>query len=622
MGSGYTGKLLFVDLSTKVIETRRIDGAVYRRYLGGSGLGVRLLTELGDPTTDPLDRKNPLIFAPGLLTGTLVPGATRTSLVAKSPLTGIFGEASVGGTWGAECRFAGLDAIVVTGAALEPVYLWIQSHAAEIRPAGHLWGKDTFETSAAVRAETDPEARVGCIGPAGEALSRIAAVVFEGELARVAGRTGMGAVMGSKRLKAVAVKGSQGLRIAEPKRLLDWGAPVHKDLEVKFGLFTRYGTTGSLEMHEERGALGIKNFASADFKAQAPRISGKAIHQHYAHKQSSCSGCPVHCWVVLGPRTSHPAPHVPSGRGPEYETLGSLGAMLMIDDLDSIVRANELANRLGLDTISLGNTIAFAIEAFERGLIDEGQTGGLTLKWGDAKGVLTLIEKVGKREGIGALLADGSRAAARTLGRGAEALTVEVKGLELPMHDPRAFWSSALNYACGSRGACHLDAIAFAVESGVRIPEFGYNSKLSPYSVEGKPLLVRRMHDLMGVYNATGMCKFYLRAVGGPAWLAEAINMTTGWGLSQEELMEIGDRIFTLKRCFNVKAGVTRADDTLPERIATLDRNERHRAVPREGFEQMRDEYYQLRGWDEQGRPTRARLESLGLTKEEAIFVA
>ncbi len=628
MGPGYTGKLLFVDLSTKSIETRRTDDTLYRRYLGGSGLGAKLLTELGDPTTDPLDPQNPLIFAPGLLTGTLIPGATRTSVVSKSPLTGIFGEASVGGTWGAECRFTGLDAIVVTGRASEPVYVWIRNGDAEIRPAGHLWGKDTFETSAAVQAETDPEARVGCIGPAGEVLSRMAAIMFEGELARAAGRTGMGAVMGSKRLKAVAVKGAQGFTIAQPKRLLEWGAPVHKDLEAKFGLFAKYGTTGSLEMHEERGALGIKNFSSGDFKAQAPRISGKAIHQHYPHKQSSCSGCPVHCWVVLGPRTphlaprtSHLAPHAPSGRGPEYETLGSLGAMLMIEDLDSIVRANELANRLGLDTISLGNTIAFAIEAFERGLIDERKTDGLALRWGDPRLLIALIEKIARRDGIGDLLADGSRAAARRLGNGAEALTVEVKGLELPMHDPRAFWSSALNYACGSRGACHLDAIAFAVESGVRIPELGYNSKLSPYSVEGKSLLVRRMHDLMGVYNATGMCKFYLRAVGGPAWLAEAINMTTGWGLSQEELMLIGDRIFTLKRLFNVKAGVTRADDTLPERIATLDRNERHRAVPREAFELMRDEYYLLRGWDEQGRPTKARLESLGLTRVEAIFV-
>ncbi len=440
MGLGYSGKVLFVDLTTRATVTRRIHEDVYFRYLGGSGLGVKLLTELGNPTIHPLDQRNPLIFVPGLLTGTLVPGATRTSVVAKSPLTGIFGEASVGGTWGAECRFTGLDALVVTGASLEPMYLWIPDAAVEIRPAGHLWGKDTFETTAAVLAETDPEARVGCIGPAGEALSWIAAIMFEGELARAAGRTGLGAVMGSKRLKAVAVKGSRGLRIAEPKQLLDWGAPVHKDLAAKFGIFTTYGTSASLEVHEERGALGIKNFSSGDFRAQAPRISGKVIHQHYLHKQSSCSGCPVHCWVVLAPRSTF-------GRGPEYETLGSFGAMLMNDDIDSVVRANELANRLGMDTISLGNTIAFAIEAFERGLIDHRQTGGLRLRWGDPQALLTLIGKIGRREGIGDLLADGSRAAARKLGKGAEALTVEVKGLELPMHDPRAFWSSALNYA-------------------------------------------------------------------------------------------------------------------------------------------------------------------------------
>jgi aldehyde:ferredoxin oxidoreductase len=621
MASGYTGKVLFVDLTTKAIGIRQIREDVHLRYLGGSGLGTKLLTDLTDPTIHPLDQKNPLIFVPGLLTGTLVPGATRTSVVAKSPLTGIFGEASVGGTWGAEYRFTGFDALVVTGVALEPVYLWIHDDAAEIRSARHLWGKDTFETNAAVLAETDPEAKVGCIGPAGEILSCIAAIMFEGELARAAGRTGLGAVMGSKCLKAVAVKGSRGLRIAEPKQLLDWGAPVHKDFAAKFGIFTTYGTSASLEVHEERGALGIKNFSSGDFKAQAPRISGKVIHQDYAHKQTSCSGCPVHCWVVLAPRTPHLAPRTTFGRGPEYETLGSFGAMLLNDDLDSVVRANELANRLGLDTISLGNTIAFAIEAFERGLIDRAQTEGLSLRWGDPQTLLTLVEKIGRREGIGTLLADGSRAAARKLGRGADALTVEVKGLELPMHDPRAFWSSALNYACGSRGACHLDAIAFAVESGVPIPEFGYNSKLSPFSSEGKAMLVKRMHDLMALYNATGMCKFYLRVVGGPVWLAQAITMSTGWGLSQEELMTIGDRIFTLKRLFNVKAGVTKADDTIPERIATVDRNDRHRAVPREAFEKMRDEYYHLRCWDAQGRPTGTRLKSLGLMEQEAMFV-
>lgn len=621
MGSGYFGQVMFVDLSTRAIDIRRLHESVCRRYLGGSGLGARLLIDLIDPAIHPLDQRNPLIFVPGLLTGTLVPGATRTSVVAKSPLTGIFGEASVGGTWGMEFRGTGLDALVVTGATLEPVYLWIQSDALELRPAGHLWGKDTFDTSASIRAETDPDAKVGCIGPAGEALSSMAAIMFEGEMARAAGRTGLGAVMGSKRLKAIAIKGSRGLRVAHPQRLLEWGSSAHTDVSARFGLFTTYGTSASVEVHEERGALGIKNFSSGDFRVQAPRLSGKLLQQQYPHKQTSCSGCPVHCWVVVAPRTSHLAPCPPFSRGPEYETLGSFGSMLMNDDLDAVIKANELANRLGLDTISLGNTIAFAIEAFERGLIDRRQTGGLRLTWGDPDVLLTLVARIGRREGIGALLADGSRAAARRLGKGAESLTVQVKGLELPMHDPRAFWSSALNYACGSRGACHLDAVSFAVESGAPIPEFGYDSKLSPYSTDGKARLVQRMHDLMALYNATGMCKFYLRAIGGPAWIAEAVTMATGWSLSWEELMTIGDRIFTLKRLFNVKAGVTSADDTLPERIATVDRNDQHRAVPREAFEQMREEYYRLRGWDEQGRPTTALLTSLGLMEKEQVFI-
>lgn len=606
--------VLFVDLSTGRITTHSLRPDVTRRYLGGSGLGIRLLMELCDPAIHPLDPHNPLIFAPGLLTGTLIPGATKTSVVAKSPLTGIFGESSVGGSWGAEYRFTGFEALIVIGRAHEPVYLWIADDRVRIRPAGHLWGQDTFETNAAIRAETDPEAKVGCIGPAGEALSRIASIIFEGEMARAAGRTGMGAVMGSKRLKAVAVKGSRGMRIAEPGRLLEWVAPELESLTAKFGNFTRYGTSASIEVHEERGAVGIKNFSSGDFKAQAVRISGPAIRQHYAHKPASCIGCPVHCWVTL-------ASHNSFSRGPEYETVGAFGAMLLNDDSDSIIRANEMANRLGLDTLSLGNTIAFAIEAFERGLIDRTLTGGLDLKWGDPETLLTLIEQVSRRDGIGSLLADGSRAAARKLGKEALALTVEVKGLELPMHDPRAFWSSALNYACGSRGACHLEAVAFAVESGVPIPEFGYNSRLSPYSPDGKALLVSQMHDLMALYNATGMCKFFLRAIGGPDWLARAVNMVTGWELSWKELMTIGDRIFTLKRLFNVQAGVSQADDTLPERIATLDRNARHRAVPIEAFQRMRAEYYSLRGWDQQGRPTEERLGGLGLLEQEELFI-
>jgi len=618
MGNGYLGRVLLVDLAKRTTSVRSVRDEMYRRYWGGSGLGVALLREMGDPTIDASDPRNPLIFAPGLLTGTLVPGVTRASVCAKSPLTGIFGEATVGGTWGAELKFCGFDGIVFSGAASSPVYLWLQNDVAEIRPADHLWGKDTYAVNDIVQAETDPRARVAAIGVAGESRVKYAAVMFEGDLARAAGRTGMGAVMGAKRLKAVAVKGSRGIPVKDPKALLAWNAKATIELGSKFGLFAKYGTTGAIELHEERGALGIKNWAAGEFREGARRVGGKAIEQRYRVKQSSCNACPTHCWVVLkDPRSGSARP----GRGPEYESLGSLGAMVMLDDLEAVVKANELANRHGMDTISLGNTIAFAIEAFEQGLLTEVDTGGLRLAWGDGNLVVNLIERIARREGpLADLLAEGSRGAARRIGRGAEQLTVEVKGLEFPMHDPRAFWSSALNYAAGARGACHLDALAFAVESGVPLPELGYNSKLSPHAADGKAELVHRMHDLMGLYNALGLCKFWIRHSIGPAWLAEVVGLVTGWDLTWQEVMQTGDRIFTAKRLFNLAAGVTRKDDTIPPRITGLDRSEKVRHVPAEAFQQMLDEYYRLREWDAEGRPRPERLERLGIRSPEPVL--
>ncbi len=620
MGYGYLGRVLVVDLATRTTRVHTVRDEAYRRYWGGSGLGVALLRELGDPVVDALDPRNPLIFAPGLLTGTTLPGVTRTSVCAKSPLTGIFGEATVGGTWGAELKFCGFDAIVFTGGASSPVYLWLQNDVAEIRPADHLWGKDTYQVNDLVQAETEPRARVAAIGVAGETQVKYAAVMFEGDLARAAGRTGMGAVMGAKRLKAVALKGSRGIPVVDPKALLQWNAKATMELGSKFGLFAKYGTTGAIELHEERGALGIKNWAAADFKNGARRIGGKSIEQRYAVRQSSCNACPTHCWVVLkDPKNAAARP----GRGPEYENLGSLGSMVMLDDVEAVVKANELANRHGMDTISLGNTIAFAIEAFEQGLLTERDSGGVRLAWGDGTLLAKVIEQIARREGpLGDLLAEGSRAAARRIGGGAEQLTVEVKGLEFPMHDPRAFWSSGLNYAAGARGACHLDALAFTVESGVPLPEFGYNSKLSPHSADGKAELVHRMHDLMGLYNALGLCKFWIRHSIGPVWLAEAVDLVTGWDLTAQEVMETGDRIFTAKRLFNVAAGVSRKDDTIPPRITSLDRNEKVRHVPAEAFRQMLDEYYGLREWDAEGRPRPERLDRLGIRAAEPVCAA
>jgi aldehyde:ferredoxin oxidoreductase len=294
--------------------------------------------------------------------------------------------------------------------------------------------------------------------------------------------------------------------------------------------------------------------------------------------------------------------------------------MSLNDDLASVIRANELCNRYGLDTISTGNSIAFAIEAFERGLLSEADTGGLRLTWGDGGTILTLVEQIAFRKDLGNLLADGSLAAARKIGGEAEKLTVTVKGLEFPMHDPRAFWSMGINYATGARGACHLEGLPFIVETGVPMPEFGYNAKLNPRVTQGKALLAARMHSLMAVYNGLGLCKFYARTFS-PTPLAEALNHLTGWKWTWEDLMKAGDRIFNLKRLYNTRLGVSRQDDQLPHRILTLKkRGDELPNIPPEAFEQMLNEYYEVRGWAPDGRPTEKTLRALDLAEKEVMF--
>jgi aldehyde:ferredoxin oxidoreductase len=619
-GRGYTGKFLLVDLTSRRIEKHTLPDALYQKYLMGSGLGARLLMDLGDPTADPFHPRNPLVIVPGFFTGTTIPGGTRTSFVSRSPLTGIWGEASVGGTWGAEFRCTGYDALVIRGAASRPVYLWINDDHVEIRSARSIWGRDTYDAGDLLLAETEPKAKVAAIGQAGEHLVRIASVMVEGRHARAAGRTGMGAVMGAKKLKAIVVRGTRGVPAYNPAGLMSWALQKTNEVPPKFGMFTVYGTSGSIEVHEERGGLPIKNFLDGHWREGATRISGKTIQEHYAVKSSSCSGCPIHCWQHVTLEDGNGV-RVNVGHNPEYETLGSFGAMLLNDDLPSVIRANELCNRYGLDTISTGNSIAFAIEAFERGLISERDTGGIKLAWGDGDAIVAMVGQVAFRTHLGDLLADGSLAAARKIGGDAEKLTITVKGLEFPMHDPRAFWSMGINYATGARGACHLEGLPFIVETGVPMPEFGYNAKLNPRITEGKALLAARMHNLMAIYNGLGMCKFYARAFS-PTPLTEALNHLTGWRWTWEDLMQAGDRIFTLKRLYNTRLGVTREDDQLPHRILTLQkRGAEMPNIPPEAFRKMMDEYYEIRGWTANGQPKAETLSSLGLSEgKEVVF--
>lgn len=618
MGLGYAGKLLEVNLTKGRIFQRQIEEAIYKKYLGGSGIAGRILLNNANPPPEPLHPDNPIIFFAGLLTGTMVPGASRISICSRSPLTKIWGEATTGGSFGAELKYSGLDGILIRGKAERPVYLWIHDGKAELRPAEILWGKDTFETAWRIRQETDEEAKVASIGPAGESLVKISSIIFEGQHSRAAGRTGLGAILGAKGLKAIVVKGDKGLKIHNPSGLMTWTHKNQGKLLKLFGRFTQYGTTASLEIHEERGGLPVKNFLLGRFQEGAARTGGKALHEAFRGKQASCIGCPIHCWQLL--LSEEKEKRYVVGHNPEYETLGAFGAMCLNEDVKVIVKINELCNRFGLDTISTGNAVAFALEAYEKGLISQGDADGLDLRWGNGQAILALVERIGRREGLGDLLAEGVRNASRKIGKGADELAMEVKGLELPMHDPRAFWSNGLNYATGNRGACHLEGLTFVIEGGVAIPELGYNTKLPPISGDGKALLTFHMHNLMALYNALGICKFYLRAEYGPQRLTDFLNMVTGWELPWDGLMEIGERVFNLKRLYNTKIAVSVKNDTLPRRLLTQDKRPEMPALPAPVLDTMLKEYYQLRGWDEEGRPTKGRLMELGIYEEEAVF--
>jgi aldehyde:ferredoxin oxidoreductase len=607
MATGYAGSLLWVDLTAGTVSTRPVEEAALRAYLGGSGLGAMLLRERLQSLGGPLEPSNLLCLLPGLLCGTAVPGANRTMVCALSPATGGWGEARAGGAWAPMLKYAGYDGLVVTGQAREPVYLWIENDRVEIRPAGTLWGQGFFATDERLRAATHPDAVVAAIGQAGEKLSRMACVMFEGPYARSAGRTGMGAVMGSKRLKAVVVRGTGGIRVADPAGLLRRAAAYGEGEKRKFKRMFDHGTAGGVVATEAVGDMPIRNFLGGRWAEKAERISGQTMFRQHGKHERSCLSCPSNCTLV----TAIPGTRV--GHAPEYETIGAFGSMCECDRIEVIARCNELCNDYGLDTISAGNTVAFVMEAYEQGLLGEGELDGLRPRWGDAEAMLALVRKMGTREGIGDILADGVRPAAERLGKDFGDMLVEVKGVEIPMHDPRAFWSNALNYAVANRGACHMEGVTFTAESGLPYPDLGYTAPMDPYIPDGKAELNVKMHDLMAVYDGLGVCKFYIVVAYGPTVLAEWLNYCTGWQTSPDELMRIGERIFQAKRLINVGRGLTRKDDRLPPRLLARPQRDDIGPVDPAGMERMLDEYYRLRGWDAHGAPTRKRRQALQL---------
>lgn len=614
---GYTGKIAYIDMANGAVDIRQALEEDQRMWIGGSGLGAKLFTDFCLPDTDPLSPANPLIFMTGPMTGTNIPGSGRHQVIAKSPQTGIYGEADAGGKWGTVLKRSGFDGIVITGKAEKPVYLFIHDSKVEFFDGHSLWGLDNYSLDEEMKERHGTDIAVAGIGPAGEKQVLMAVILHEGRKARSSGRGGLGAVMGSKNLKAIVVKGDQPINAFDPKALADRIAAVTPAIEERTKGLQDFGTAGGLVGSERIGDLPIKNWSLGSWP-EAEKISGQAMAEKMVKGKSRCHACPIACGQTVKMDQSRYGPL--NGKGPEFETVGIFGAACLISDPEAIAKANELCNRYGLDTISAGSSIAFLMDIFEQGLIaqqdildSEGQI--VTPLWGDADAMLRILHAIGKQEGIGKLLGQGVKKAAQCIGGQAEDYAFHVKGLELPAHDPRAFNSLALGYATSNRGACHLQGGSYLFEKSATLPEIGITEVLDRFRSDGQGEIQAKLQDTMCIMDSLKLCKFLFYGGINLTVITGWLNALTGFDYTVDELLTAGERIFTIKRVFNVHCGISRSDDTLPRRIAEIPRPDGGAADNLPPLTAMLTEYYQARGWDEEGRPTADTLARLGLSR-------
>lgn len=598
---GYTGTILRIDLTRQRIRREPLDMALAEKYVGGRGLTSYLLYREMDPATDALSPENKLMFGTGPLTGTGAVAASRYVVVCKAPLTGTIACSNSGGFFGPEMKFAGYDIIILEGKASAPTYLYIHDDKVEFRSAAHLWGKTPEETDALVRAETSAHAKVACIGPGGEKLSLLSGVV--NDRARLAARSGVGAVMGSKNLKAMAVRGTGAIQLADAEGFWYAALDVLKKIvndPVSFGSFRAYGTANLVNLINEMGAYPTHNFLQEVFQGAAA-TSGEAISEQILLKNRACFACPIACTRVSEVKSG---PYKGRGEGPEYETTWSFGALCGVSNLDAIAKAHYLCGDYGLDAMSAGSTVACAMELFESGYVPESDIG-FPLRFGDHDAMLRAVYMMGERDGeFGALLADGSYRLAEHYGH--PELFMGVKKLEMAAYSPRVFQGMALHYATSNRGACHVRGNTVAAEL------YGIPKYVPPETLEGKEELVRRpFQNSTAFVDSTGICLFSKFAITH----REIVSMmapATGIDFTFDKSIAQGDRIWNLERLFNLRAGFTAADDKLPDRMY-----EPVPGGPRAGSRaELQDHlqtYYQLRGWDERGVPTREKLDELGL---------
>lgn len=621
MPSGYHGKVLMVDLTSGKIDVETPDDSIYRRYVGGSALAAYYLLRELKPGVDPLGPENVLVFACSVINGTSAAGSTRFTVAAKSPLTGGYGESEAGGWWAAEFKSAGFDAIVFKGRSPKPVYLWIKDGVAELRDASALTGLPTAEAQDAIRQELgEPRARIAQIGPSGEKLVRYACIL--NEMKHANGRTGMGAVMGAKNLRAVAVRGTQGVDLFDKEKAREIARWVNRTYVPD--TMQTVGTSRGIRVNNAGGILPTRNFRDGYFE-EADKISGETQRDTILVDTGTCFACPVRCKREV--KVAEPPYNVdPKYGGPEYETIGALGSLCCVSDLKAIAYANQVCNAQGIDTISAGVAIAFAMECFENGILTLKDTGGIDLRFGNAEAMMRMVDMIASRTGLGEILGEGVRIAAQRIGRGAEKYAMHVKGQEIPLHEPRGKPAGAgLAYALSPTGADHMEAPHDPMFQRADMPAFKATRPVGLIEplpqLELSPRKARQffyLQNLWGMYNSIGMCDF-VGAPFGPFSLekiVEYVNAVTGWDTSLWELMKVGERANTMARIFNLREGFGAADDTLPDRFFEGLANGalQGTALDRAAFAEAIRAYYEMAGWDpENGVPTPAKLVELDI---------
>lgn len=660
-GKGYWGKILHVDLNDGSISTQEPDEEFYMKYLGGLGIGARVLWDRLKPGIDPMGPDNILGFTPGLLTDTGALFTGRFSVVGKSPLTGGWGDANCGGYFSHSLKRCGVDALFFHGTSPAPVYLYMDDQSTELRDAGDLWGEDTIHTEIKLKERHGKRARVACIGPAGERLSFLAGISNDG--GRIAARSGLGGVMGSKKLKAVVAAGSRRVGVVDAEQLKDLSKGFRERLEGRKGLkrflgdrlfgfvgwitrkgplytrqpadffrlmMSKYGTSSMTAMSAESGDSPVKNWGGVGYKdfplKRSQKIGADAVLK-YETKKYGCFSCPLRCGAIVSVKDG-PYP-IEEMHRPEYETLCAFGALLLNDDLHTIFHVNDLLNRAGMDTISCGGAVAFAIECFENNILTVEDTGGIELGWGNSEAIIKLTEMIINRQGLGDTLADGVKIAAQKIGKGSEAFAIHCGGMEPPMHDPKFDPGFGVAYLCEpapSRHMVHsymlldLECLDRQFKRGKKTPAFMTAGERYRYDNKGEAMAVGSFFRML--MDCVGGCVFGGQ-IGGDIPLIQWINAATGWDLSDDDCLAVGERVEQLRHAFNIREGLNPARDFLPHpRILG---NPPLEKGPAKGVSldpgAMAAAFYEAMGWDvSTGMPDPTRLERLDLSEVPAAL--